>query len=1080
MAETLSLTAKLSVDNSEYLKGVKAAVEAQAELAGESEKASKGIMGQMTVANLASKAIAKAFQAITGAIGDAVKRVDTLNNYPKVMESLGYSSAEAEKSINALSDGIEGLPTTLDSIVSSSQRLTASLGDLGEGTETAIALNDLFLAGGQGAEAAARGLEQYNQMLAAGKVDMQSWKTLLEVAPGQMNQLAQSMLGTTANQRDLYKALQSGTITMSDLNAEVIRLDKEGGESFASFAEQARAATGGIGTAWKNIQTAVVKGVAKVIEEFDKGAKAASGGGIADGFNKIKKVISDVFNVVAKVAGFIGKHFETIIKVVGLAVGAFAAFKIITKVQSWVKNLGSGLTQLIARLTGSAVASGADAAAKTAETGATAAATGAQEGLNAAMAANPIGAIITLITAAVSAFMIFADLVKTDATRALENFNDECKQTIEASRSVREEGQKTAESLTAQAAANDVLIGELEDLIKAQDKQGGQTEAIKSKVAALNASIEGLVLSYDETTNQLNMSTKALRKNAKAIETQAKAQAEQQRLVDLQKQQSEIQSKVIKITQDYGMTLEEVNAYMEEGGDLVNTFSFMLGDGAKAANGLVQSLISLKEEEKANEEAISALSTSVAHYAEETTAIEAAEAQKQAEIQKKSVETRQRVLENFISLQQGALDRALANGTATMEMLSAKNQETASALQETWSKYKDAATNIFDQLSGESELSVAKMIENLQKNQQVISQMGDNMRSLRDRFASLELDQAILDQLQELGPQAAGEIANLASASEAELREVAGLYAQGGTLAFDSYTYGMGEAADAAAEQVRSVVTQTETTLREAVANANWHELSEDVVKGFAEGLQNDSEAVTASKKLGTDAITATKGALDENSPSKVYTTIGKDVVTGFANGLSALRTRPVTILRTMLSDMLQVIRGQVGTFEVLGRNAGNGFANGLASTRSQIMQTAQSIATSVTQTIRKALDEHSPSKVLEKLGSFAGKGFAIGLAKTEALVERVSGSIADTVANAVNGSRGLSFSASYAGGGSMEIQSLRAEIRELKDAILSQPIQVTSEFDVNGREMARGTATYMRDELNRRDRLNNNLEGNR
>lgn len=1080
MAETLSLTAKLSVDNSDYLKGVKAAIEAQAELAGETEKASKGIFGQMTAANLASKAIAKAFQAITGAIGDAVKRVDTLNNYPKVMESLGYSSAEAEKSINALSDGIEGLPTTLDSIVSSSQRLTASLGDMQAGTKTAIALNDLFLAGGGGAEAAARGLEQYNQMLAAGKVDMQSWKTLLEVAPGQMNQLAQSMLGATANQKNLYSALQEGTITMGDLNAKVIQLDQEGGESFASFAEQARAATGGIGTAWKNIQTAVVKGVAKVIDEFDKGAKAASGGGIADGFNKVKKVISDVFNVVAKVAGFIGKHFETIIKIIGLAVGAFATFKIITNVQKWVKNLGSGLTQLIARITGSAVASGADAAAKTAEAGATAAATGAQQGLNAALTANPIGTVIQLITAAVSALMIFADVLKSDATRELEAFNGACKDTIEASRSVREEGQKSAESFAAQAAANDVLINELEDLINAQDKHGSNTDQIRAKVATLNAAVEDLNLVYDEEHKQLNMSISLLKKKAKAIEAQAKARAEEQRLVDLYKQQSELQGKINKITKEYGINLdlarEITSGVVGAGRDFVSTVT---GQGA-AVNDLCKNLVALDDELTAVDEAISEVGQSAAHTMQETTAIEATEAQKQAEIQAQSAQRRAQALANAMELEQAALAAALNNGTATMDMLSEKNQETANKLRDTWQTYKDAATNIFDQLSAESELSVDKMIENLRKNQEVISQMGDNMASLRDRFAGLGLDMAILDQFSDMGPEAAGYIANLASASDEQLQNLANTYGQGGELAWDRFTQGLGGEADAAAEQVRSAVTNIGDSLREEVAAANWNELGSDVIKGLAEGLQMDEEAIAAAKKLGIDVEKGTRVALASNSPSKKFESIGKDTITGLTQGLNALKTRPVTILRTMVSDMLQVIRGQVGTFETLGRNAGNGFANGLESTRSRIINTAQSIANSVTQTIKRALDEHSPSKVLEKLGAYAGQGFAIGLAKTEALVERVSGSIADTVANAVAAPNGLSYSAAFAGGGSLEMQSLRAEIKELREAILAQPIQVTSEFDVDGREMAKGTATYMRDELNHQDTLLNNLRGMR
>lgn len=1061
MSETLSLKAKLSVDANDYIQGIKAAIDAQAELASSSDKVEQSLTGQMTAANLASAVIQKAFSAITGAIGDAVKRIDTLNNYPRVMESLGYSSEDAERSINSLSEGIEGLPTTLDSIVSSSQRLTAALGDMGEGTKTAIALNDLFLAGGGGAEAAARGMEQYNQMLAAGKVDMQSWKTLLEVAPGQMNQLAQSMLGASATQKTLYDALQSGKVSIEEMNAAVIKLDKEGGDGFASFADQARAATGGIGTAWANVQTAVTKGVAKVIDAVDKAAKEAGGAGIADALNGIKTVITAVFNGIASVASFVVKHLKTILTVVGAIAAAFVA----SKIGSHLKEIKGLLSSL-----GSAFSS----------------AKGSVMGFNAALEANPIGAVITLITSLISVVTVLTDVLESETSKAFKQFIDKNKEVVSSSQEARQAAEESISTTEAQAAATDSLVNEIVDLMNQEERSTEDKVKLKSKVAELNASMDDLNLAYDEENDELNMSTVLLRKKAQEYSKQARATAIEEAMTDALREQAQVQAQLAiaeKMVNEYS---DEAKEYFDENGKalaflnkIIPNVGGGLGNLAQTYEELTGSVADLTDEEAAQQAVIDSIAEEYAAVQEEMTRVQQEEEAKRVALEQQAMESRQRVLANFIELQQGALDRALANGTATMDMLSQKNQDTAQKLQETWQNYKDAATNIFDQLSGESELSVDKMIENLHKNQEVISQMGDNMASLRDRFASLNLDQAILDQLQDMGPQAAGEIANLAQASEDQLIELANTYSQGGTLAWDSYTYGMGAGADAAAEQVRSLATQTEESLRTALEGTNWHELSEAKVQEYAEGLGMDAQAIAASKKLATDSINAVKDTQESNSPSKVYEGMGKDAVTGYANGLSALATRPVTIIRSIMTNVLAIVRGQIGTFEVLGRNAGNGFANGLESTRSRIMQVAASIANAVTQTIQKALNEHSPSKVLEKLGSYAGQGFAIGLAKTEAMVERVSGSIANTVSDAVS-SPYRSFSAAYAGGGSMEIQSLRADLADLKNAILSQPIEVTSSFDVNGREMAKGTATYMRDELNRQSTLTNNLGGNR
>lgn len=280
----------------------------------------KRIAGGIGIYKLASTAIG----AIKGSLDGAISRFDTLNNYPKVMTSLGFSSEQADASIKKLGDGIDGLPTTLDGIAQSAQMLTASLGDLGKGTDTAVALNDMFLAGGQGAEAASRALTQYNQMLAKGKVDQQSWNTMVEVAPGQMAQLAHEMLGATATQKDLYDALQSGKISMNEFNDAIIRLDAEGGEGFESFADQARAATGGIGTAISNMKTAITKGVESVIRAIDESLKGTRLGSIANIFDMIKQRIKAAFETATAVI----KRFTPVIKNIIMQVSlVFAAFK---------------------------------------------------------------------------------------------------------------------------------------------------------------------------------------------------------------------------------------------------------------------------------------------------------------------------------------------------------------------------------------------------------------------------------------------------------------------------------------------------------------------------------------------------------------------------------------------------------------------------------------------------------------------------------------------------------------------------------------------------------------------------------
>ncbi len=253
--------------------------------------------------NLISKGISTISSAISSNLGRAISRVDTINNFPKVMTALGYTSEEASNSVNEIAAAIDGLPTALDSAVSDIQKLAATMGNLNSGmvnaTSVGIALNNMFLAGGKGADVASRAMEQYNQMLAAGKADMQSWRSMLDAAPGQLNQLAKTLLGATATQEDLRQALNDGVISFDQLNEAIVNLNKNGGDGFASFEQQARSATGGIGTALENVQNRIAKAIAKIIDHIGSEKIAAAIDGISQGFMGVADVIINIIDFIA-------------------------------------------------------------------------------------------------------------------------------------------------------------------------------------------------------------------------------------------------------------------------------------------------------------------------------------------------------------------------------------------------------------------------------------------------------------------------------------------------------------------------------------------------------------------------------------------------------------------------------------------------------------------------------------------------------------------------------------------------------------------------------------------------------------
>ncbi|WP_099974255.1 tape measure protein [Lactobacillus terrae] len=275
-----------------------------------SERAVSSI-GKISLGVVAANALSKAFGAVKDSVGDAVSRFDTLNNYPKVMEQLGYSTKDVSKSMDTLKGGIVGLPTSLDGIVSSAKRMASITGDLDSASKASIALNDAFLASGSSTADAARGLEQYVQMLSTGKVDLEAWKTLQETMPSSLKKVAEAFgfAGKSAT-NDLYAALQSGSITMDQLNDKFIELD--GGVN--GFAKQARVASGGIKTSFENMHTAIVRGLANSLTAID------------DGLSKNK--LPTIAETIQKAAGMIDKAFLAINKSIPVVIDKFAQFGI--------------------------------------------------------------------------------------------------------------------------------------------------------------------------------------------------------------------------------------------------------------------------------------------------------------------------------------------------------------------------------------------------------------------------------------------------------------------------------------------------------------------------------------------------------------------------------------------------------------------------------------------------------------------------------------------------------------------------------------------------------------------------------
>lgn len=302
------------------------------------------------VAGITSNVFSKVASVVTSSLGSAVDRADQMNNFPKVMKNLGYSATDAAASIKKISDALDGLPTTSSAMTGMVQQLAPLTSNLDEATDIALAFNNAMLAGGASTMEQENALTQYTQMLSAGKVDMQAWRSIQAAMPGQLNQVAEAMMGAGHNANDLYEAMKDGKYSFDDFNKAVMDLNQNGFGKYASFAQQAKDATQGIGTAMENVKNRVAKAVQKVID-------AVGVENIAGAINRFSSQFGKVGDAAAGMVTDVKKKFSEAGKwITGLydkldKTGAIARFK--DTISTAFESARSRVTEAVDRIAGS-------------------------------------------------------------------------------------------------------------------------------------------------------------------------------------------------------------------------------------------------------------------------------------------------------------------------------------------------------------------------------------------------------------------------------------------------------------------------------------------------------------------------------------------------------------------------------------------------------------------------------------------------------------------------------------------------------------------------------------------------------
>lgn len=888
----------------------------------------KDAIKNFSVGAVAFKAVSSAMNLVSQSMDKAIDRFDTLQRFPKVMKSLGHSSKDVASSTKLLAEGIEGLPTSLDTVVATTQKLTSMTGNLKQSTKLTIALNNAFLASGASTEEASRGLTQYTQMLSSGKVDLQSWKTLQETMSYALQKTAESFgyAGASA-QNDLYKALQDGKITFSDFSKRLVELNK----GVNGFAEMAKKNSEGIKTSFNNIILAVAKGIANIITEFDNLSKAVTGKSIAKHLDSIKDAINNTFNIIigvirgatpvvkslVSVLGFLKPVLDPLISVFAGVVSAVLLFKGAMLGLSIIKGIGSLIGTLITSLVSL--------------TSTSLVATGATTGLAGALAALSSGGVF-IVVGAIAGLVSWLTQESEETKKAkekakefqqsLDDLHESINKGNEAYKDRRNEIQATAED-------NERLVKKIDELNAVENKTAAQKKELASAAETLNSRIEGLNIQYDKATGTINMTTDAIRKQIEIAKASAEIEAANERMVENAKKRLEIKDKMKELEKEYQGLLDKT--------EKIEDFGF--------AGGQLRDNIKTEAKKKYNEEV------------------------KKLQDDIKKTEDSDNELTNTIVKNNEAKAKSTedANGRViySLQTMNEEQKKAVEMMQQEFANLKGEVQNAFQAIEQQTALSADQMTANLQKNIDAVDKWSQNLETLAKRG----LDQGLIEQMRQAGPKMANQTQALVDASDEQLGRLNGKWTEAGDKAKEGFLRGIRATGQELPPEIESMVTAIGDEFRSALADAGFEVKGREVPQKISEGMRSGKGDV---QQAASEVTEASKQAFNNLPTEAKYS--GSQVSGGYAQGITENQGTVQGAVDGLKNASLGVLANLFGEGQAKGAELGAGVGDGVLSRSDVVQGAANTLKSNATATMAGMASDGQAK------GSEFGSGIALGI----------------------------------------------------------------------------------------------------
>ncbi|WP_193062994.1 tape measure protein [Oceanobacillus oncorhynchi] len=1023
-----------------------------------------------TIAGIA--ATVGVFKVLRNAVDLAFQRIDTMEQFERVMTEMTGSTTDANAALDKTNDIVTGTAYGLDVAASSVQDFVTRGVEVGEATKYIEAWGDAVAFYGNGSnEQFANVTNALQNMLTKGKVGMDQLNRLFEAGIPAVDIYAQA---TGRSVDEVSKALSDGEISAEEFVNTVTTAMMEGTNGVTNISGAAKEAGASWSGAFANMGAAAARGVTAIIEAIDgmltnnglptmRDMVSEFGSFMESSMKTAAAVIEPVGNALFALVGEFTPLLavmKPLVPVIGAMVAAFTGMMILKSIGTALMGFRASLLAIEVVQKSVAVVTAATSFAMTVFSGATIASAAGASGLSAAMIGlraalgallGPVGWIITgLAGVAAGAVALWNHFNQTseeterlkDETEALGESTDSLVDSMNESASAY---QDRVNDIDANREANNELLQTVEDLSEKENKSAEDKRNMSIAVEQLNGNVDGLNASYNEEADMLSESTEKMQARIDLMAEQDKGNAAQERLTEILKEQQSVE-----------LQLDEVNELRKEWNRNLNDGTVSSREHKKAVEDLDEQEQSLKDTNQ------------------------------QLGIQYDTTK------ETMVESSQNAKDIITDNNQdiiVSYEDLEGKAKDTFDALAEKYGELKDAATDAFEKIEKDTDHTMDSMIETMQHNQEMVQQWGENQGKLME-WAGENNYESFIPFIEDMGIDQAAVLQEMVDdldetngSSGEKLSEMAETYQEGGELSSNALKEALGEGFEQVVDLMTTLVERMETILRTQINEADWEQYGivppTEFIEGFdstvpqieqaseglvdagytglslalgnydfltkgeeipidmSSGMELGSPYVeVASKGVGADAVNPMTEEIDSADIEETGSSVPTRLEGSLNNGKESVAWASGEIGRAPGEEISSALEGT--PLEIFGSSVPIRTAIGIQGSTGE----ATGAANSMTSGVQSEVEEGMPESIYINYGGNVGQGTGTGITGSEGIATGAASVLASNVTSTTDS--GLPVS-TFEGIGRNVGSGLAGGILSMMDTVSSAVISVTS-----------------------------------